>query len=203
MIKEEEQSKTEKLILEAAKRVFIRKGYDGARMQEIADEAGINKALLHYYFRNKDTLFDSIFLNAFASFIPNIGATIMSDKQFEEKLKTIIDTYIDMLIANPFLPSFVLQEINRNPNRIIDILHGWGINPKLFKDVFIRELGDKSKKIKPEHLIFNIISMCVFPFVAKPIISGFVFDNDEEKFTEFINERKQVIYETIVKSLEV
>jgi len=200
----EERSKTESIILNAAKKVFIRKGYDGSRMQEIADEAGINKALLHYYFRNKDTLFDAIFLEAFASFIPNIGITIMSNIPINEKLKTIIDTYIDMLTANPFLPPFILQEINRNPQRIVGELQGRGLNPELFKKVLYSEIGAKSgKSIKPEHLMINIVSMCIFPFAAKPILMGFVFNHDEEKFNNFINERKQVIYEVIVKSLEI
>jgi TetR/AcrR family transcriptional regulator len=200
----EEHNKTESLILDAAKKVFIRKGYDGSRMQEIADEAGINKALLHYYFRSKDNLFDAIFLAAFAEFIPNIGLTIMSDKPIKDKLKTIIGNYIDMLTANPFIPHFILQEINRNPQRIVSMMHSRGLNPEIFKKVLYSEVGLKTwEMMNPEHLMINIVSMCVFPFAAKPILMGFVFNNDEERFQNFINERKQVIYDVIVKSLEI
>jgi TetR/AcrR family transcriptional regulator len=200
----EELNKTESLILEAAKKVFIRKGYDGSRMQEIADEAGINKALLHYYFRNKDNLFDAIFLKAFSDFIPNIGITIMSFKPIKEKLEIIIGSYIDMLQANPFLPHFILQEINRNPKRIVDIMHGKGLNPELMRDMLQNEIcKETGQTIQIEHLMINIVSMCIFPFAGKPILMGFVFNNDEEKFQHFINERKQVIYEVIVKSLEI
>lgn len=200
----EEHNKTESLILEAAKKVFIRKGYDGSRMQEIADEAGINKALLHYYFRNKDNLFDAIFLRAFSDFIPNIGITIMSFKPIKEKLKIIIGSYIDMLQSNPFLPHFILQEINRNPKRIVDIMHGKGLNPDIMRDMLQNEIArETGHPIKIEHLMINIVSLCIFPFAGKPIIMGFVFNNDEEKFQNFINERKQVIYEIIVKSLEI
>jgi len=200
----EEHSKTESLILDAAKKVFIRKGYDGSRMQEIADEAGINKALLHYYFRNKDTLFDAIFLAAFAEFIPNIGNTIMSDKPIKEKLKTIINTYIDMLSTNPFIPPFILQEINRNPDRIVGIMHKIGLNPEIMRNILHNELvKGMDYPVKIEHLMVNIVSMCIFPFAAKPILLGFIFNNSEEKFQYFINERKQVIYELIVKSLEI
>jgi len=200
----DEHNKTENLILDAARKVFIKKGYDGSRMQEIADEAGINKALLHYYFRNKDNLFDGIFLKAFSDFIPNIGNTIMSDKSIIEKLKTIIGSYIDMLQANPFLPHFILQEINRNPKRIVDIMHGKGLNPEIMRDMLQNEIfKETGRSIKIEHLMINIVSMCIFPFAAKPILMGFVFNNDEEKFQNFINERKQLIYEVIVKSLEI
>lgn len=200
----EEHIKTEDLILEAAKKVFIRKGYDGARMQEIADEAGINKALLHYYFRNKDKLFDAIFLDAFAAFIPNISQTLMSDLPIKEKLLLIIENYIEMLSANPHIPPFILQEINRNPAKIAGIMKGNGINPEAIKKVLQKETGDKiQKNLLIEHLMVNLVSMCVFPFVAKPLLLGFIFDNDEARFREFITERKKIIYEIITQSLEI
>ena len=82
----EQELSTEKTILEAAKKVFLDKGFDGARMQEIADEAGINKALLHYYFRSKDKLFDAIFEEAFKQFLPNISDIMVSDISIEEKV---------------------------------------------------------------------------------------------------------------------
>lgn len=200
----EEHIKTEELILEAAKKVFIRKGYDGARMQEIADEAGINKALLHYYFRNKDKLFDAIFLEAFAAFIPNISQTLISELPLKEKLMIIIENYIEMLSANPHIPPFILQEINRNPAKIAGIMKGNGINPEAIKKILQKETGDKiQKNLLIEHLMVNLVSMCVFPFVAKPLIMGFIFNNNEEKFREFITERKRIIYEIITQSLEI
>ena len=74
-----QEADTEQLILEAAKKVFFNKGFDGARMQEIADVAGINKALLHYYFRSKDKLFEAIFFDAFQQFIPRVVENMNAD----------------------------------------------------------------------------------------------------------------------------
>ncbi len=91
-------SATERQILEAAKKVFGRKGMDGARMQEIADEAGLNKALLHYYFRNKERLFQEVIREVFSSFFPRI-MTVMSleGMAFEEKIRTFVNEYLDLI----------------------------------------------------------------------------------------------------------
>ena len=100
---------TEEKILDAAQTVFTRKGMDGARMQEIANEAGINKALLHYYFRSKQKLFEAIFKQVFKQIFPDIKAFIHSEIPLEKKLGIFVEKYIDLLMKNPFLPSFSLQ----------------------------------------------------------------------------------------------
>src|ERR1035438_8897932 len=121
---------TEKKILDAAKIVFLEKGFDGARMQEIADKAKINKALVHYYFRSKDKLFDAIFQEAFQQFLPKVAEVMMTEKPLFEKIEFFIDTYITMLSKNPHLPGFVMHEINRNPGRIVNIIKSSGVRPE-------------------------------------------------------------------------
>ena len=96
---------TEEKILNAAQRVFVEKGMDGARMQEIANEAGINKALLHYYFRTKQKLFEAIFKKVFKSILPNIMEMVHSDLPIEKKLEIFIEKYIELLLKNPFVPT--------------------------------------------------------------------------------------------------
>ena len=106
---------TEERILEAAKKVFVQKGMAGARMQDIADEAGINKALLHYYFSNKEKLFEMIFLEAASKLFPRINAIFSSDQPLFEKIESFCEEYIAVVMENPYLPLFVLYEINQDP----------------------------------------------------------------------------------------
>jgi TetR/AcrR family transcriptional regulator len=194
---------TELKILEAAKQEFIEKGFDGARMQKIAERAGINKALLHYYFRNKENLFKGIFSEAFKEFIPKIMATFQSNLPFEEKLRGAINSYIDLFIKNPHLPVFVINEMHRNPSLIPEIILAEGAKP----EILLKTLSDELKKknvthITPVHLIVNILSMCIFPFAASPIITGVLFQNDKTAYQKFIQERKQVVFDFIMNSLK-
>jgi TetR/AcrR family transcriptional regulator len=200
----DEEKNTEKTILEAAKKIFLEKGFDGARMQEIADEAKINKSLVHYYFRTKEKLFDAIFLEAFQKFVPRALQTIASDQDLFEKITAIIDTYIDMLIQNPHIPSFILHEINRNPEKIIGFFKEAKINPELFIQTFMAEVKKGTiRPIHPIHLIINMLSMCIFPFAAKPILKGIMFKNDENAYLQFIEERKKEVTEFIIHSIKI
>src|ERR1700759_4757996 len=110
---------TEEKILSAAKKVFLTKGMDGARMQDIADEAGINKALLHYYFRSKDKLFEQIFLDVAGALLPRIFAILESDRGLFEKIESFCDEYISQLIETPYVPIFILNEIHRQPQTFL------------------------------------------------------------------------------------
>jgi TetR/AcrR family transcriptional regulator len=195
---------TEGKILTAAKNVFLRKGMDGARMQEIADEANINKAMLHYYFRTKEKLFFAIFAEAFQSFFPKIQETLLKDIPLTEKIKIFIDKYIDLLIENPYLPGFILGEINRNPQTIISVfLDNW-FSPTHLISQIKKEMEDKKiRTMDPRHLLINIVSMCIFPFIGKPFITAMLFENDDEKFKSFIQERKAEVSSFVLASLEI
>jgi TetR/AcrR family transcriptional regulator len=194
---------TELKILEAAKQEFIEKGFDGARMQKIAERADINKALLHYYFRSKENLFKGIFREAFGEFIPKIMATFQSDLTFEEKLKGAISGYIDLFIKNPHLPVFVINEMHRNPSLIPEIILNEGAKPEILLLAIEKELKKmKVKHITSVHLIVNILSMCIFPFAASPIITGVLFQNNKAAYHQFIQERKQIIFDFIMNSLK-
>lgn len=125
-----QKDNTEDKIIEAAKEVFIKKGMDGARMQEIADEAGINKALLHYYFRSKEKLFDAIFERVIRMAFPRISQIIFSDLHFRVKVEQAIDTYLDLLMKHPYLPAFILKEINRDASLFINLIKKFGFDPQ-------------------------------------------------------------------------
>ncbi len=120
---------TENQILIAAREVFIAKGIDGARMQEIADRAGINKALLHYYFRSKDKLFDAVFSEIAVNLFPAMKQVLEAELGIKEKVTFFVKIYLKTLNENPFIPAFVINTLNTNPDRFLKFIRISGINP--------------------------------------------------------------------------
>ncbi len=185
---------TEELILEAARKVFARKGLEGARMQEIAEEAGINKALLHYYYRNKEKLFDLVFQEVFSKLVGSIAYTLNEDIPLVSKLEIFIDRYMELLKNNPFFPGFIITEIHRDPERIVKIFHEKETPIYRFMELMHIEMEQGHiRKVDPRHLLVHIISLCVFPFVARPILQGMLFDGEPAAYELFINERAEVV----------
>lgn len=171
MVKVSKDISTEQKILDAAKQVFFDKGMDGARMQDIADKAGINKAMLHYYFRSKEKLFETIFAESFNDFFPRLSSILESDTNLAGKIEMICTEYIKQIQLVPYLPIFILHEVNRRPDTFLKKI--WGSYPPPVKLFFKAiETGIRQKEIKPVdplQLMMNIISLCIFPFAAKPI----------------------------------
>lgn len=190
---------TEKQILNAAKKVFERKGMYGSRMQEIADEAQINKALLHYYFRTKEKLFDAVFIGEFASFFPNLIMLFQSDGDIAQKLEAIVEHYVNLISSNPYLPIFIITEVNRDPGRMAQLMTSSGMNPKLIVERMntLRAEGHLPD-IDPRHIIMNLVSMSVFPYLSRPMMQPLLFNNDKSAFENFLKERKQIIINTIL-----
>lgn len=195
---------TEDKILLAAQKVFIEKGMDGARMQEIANEAGINKALLHYYFRTKQKLFEAIFKMVFSQIFPNLMELVNADLPIEEKLGKFIDQYISLLQKHAFLPTFVLKEMNRDPEFLAAIIKGSGINPPEVFAMLEREMDRGTiRRMNPRDILVNILSLSIFPFAARPLLSIVLFDNDKQAYTDFLDERKRTIKEFVLNSILV
>jgi AcrR family transcriptional regulator len=157
---------------------------------------------VHYYFRSKDKLFDAIFQEAFQQFFPKIVEIMMTEKPLFEKIEFFIDTYITMLSNNPHLPSFVMHEINRNPVRIVSIIKKSGVKPE-YLGIAIQKEVDAGVIIptNPVHLIINMIGLCLFPFMAKPIIQGFVFNGNSEAYQQFLSERKKEVTSFVINSI--
>lgn len=201
--KKDKDQNTEQKILNAAKAVFLERGLDGARMQDIADKAGINKALLHYYFRSKDKLFDVIFYEAAARFLPQLGQLFGSDLPLFEKIEKFVHTYIDLLQENPHLPLFVLNEMQKvNGKDFFEKLWN-GKKPAvhiLAKQIDEAVKAGTIKPIKPVHLLLNIVSMSIFPFVARPIVK-MVWNVNDPQFKTLMEERKKVVVQFILDSI--
>jgi AcrR family transcriptional regulator len=185
---------TEEKIIAAAKRVFIQKGIDGARMQEIADEAGINKSLLHYYFRSKDKLFDRVFSESFIPVIKTINQIFENFQDVDSLIEDFVTNYIRLLRQNPYIPHFIIHELNRNPDRVVERIQSSNFDRTRILEIISRDVNSENlKSFDPIHIVVNIIALCVFPFVARPIIQGYMFNDNEADFEEFINERAQHI----------
>jgi TetR/AcrR family transcriptional regulator len=198
-----EPGSTENTILEAAKKVFISHGFDGTSMQQIANEAGINKSLLHYYFRNKEKLFAAVFRYAFQNFIPQVQEIFISDVSIFVKLERIVSEYMDMLLKNEFIPAFILHEINRNPDGIFTIMQGTGLNPERLIDQFVVEIEKGHiRPMDPRDLIVNMVALCVFPVAAKQLMKRILFANDEVAYQRFLLERKKKVTEFIIQSIK-
>ncbi len=190
---------TEQNILESAIVVFQQRGFDGARMQEIADHAGINKALLHYYFRSKEKLFEAVFNNTIKQIGPALRRFISDDIPLEIKIWKFVDNYIEVIKKYPQMPLFILNEINTNPKRIIDQLNFGSYLDSHKLENQLQEEYDKGDIIMVDirHFIVNVIGMTIFPFAGKLIIQKNLGIKDES-WDQFIEERKKIIPETIM-----
>ena len=192
----------EESVLHAARKIFIKHGMSGARMQDIADEAGINKAMLHYYFRSKEKLFEKVFEEATHHFIPRITGIFESDNPLFKKIELFCDVYITQIKENPFIPLFIINELNKQPDEFIHRM--WGKRrPNMAKLAMQVEDAIKKniiKKIHPLHLIMNMMSLCIFPFLAKPMIQKLAAVNDKA-FDELMEQRKKEVSKFIIDSI--
>lgn len=201
-MEKEKTQDTEEQIMDAAKDIFQKKGMDGARMQEIADKAGINKSMLHYYYRSKQLLFEAVFNSAFSLVAPQINKILNDDSSIVEKVKGFTHNYISFMAKHPYLPNFIIQELNRNP-KFFEKLQQNAAFPsldKFEKQVAVEVEQGILKPIDGKQLFINIISLNIFPFVATPLIKGLLGIDDKE-FKALVEERKTLVSEFIIASI--
>lgn len=181
---------TEEKIKEAARKVFTRKGYAATRTRDIAEEAGINLALLNYYFRSKEKLFEIVMLEKFQKFFGIILNILISETtNLEEKIELIAQSYIDTLSSNPDLPIFVLSEIRNNPERFASNVH---LKKVLADSCFVKQLHATRPDLNPLQLIMSLLGLTIFPFLMKPILLASK-NADQKGFDALMNERKVLI----------
>jgi AcrR family transcriptional regulator len=195
----EKDTSTEEKIKEAARKIFMQKGFAATRTRDIADESGINLALLNYYFRSKEKLFHEVMSEKIQQFFGVLFPIINdSSTKLETKIDLIVGNYIDMLSANPDLPLFVLSEMRGGSAQINKTLP----IEKITKNVsLVQQLQEKRADINPVHFLMNILGMTVFPFVARPAfgVIGILNKND---FERIIEERRKLIPSWIKASLK-
>ena len=188
-------SSTEDKIKNAAKIVFHRKGFAAARTRDIAEEAGINLALLNYYFRSKEKLFVLVMIETLTEFFGSVSVIINNpETTFEEKIEQFAAGYIDLIFREPDIPLFIMSEIRNNPEQLLQKVD---IGKTVFNSVFIRQFTEavEQGKIKDQnflHFMMNFIGLIVFPFIAKPLLQA-ISGLNEEQFNALIEERKKLI----------
>ncbi len=194
---------TEEIIFEAATDEFLDKGMDGARMQNIADKAGINKALLHYYYRTKDKMFNAVFEKIAQKILSKFAPVFDEKLTLEEKIRFFYKEHISFLQKNPRLPAFLLNEINRNPARLrrvisnIDVNELWNKLEEQHKEELVRY---NITKEKIPQIMTTIASISVFPFAARGIFEE-LFKKIGISFEEYLEERKEFAADFVIKAL--
>ena len=186
----EKDISTEEKILISASKVFTEKGFSGTRTRDIAEEAGINLALLNYYFRSKEKLFEQVMKVKIVLLFGKILPIVTDEKtSLEEKIDLASEKYFEILSKNPNLPLFILSEIQKKPSNIMALIPV----DRLFKNsVLMKQIEEKKPGLNPIHFIVNFLSMTAFPFIVKPILKNFNLLNDEE-FQQFVEERKTLV----------
>jgi AcrR family transcriptional regulator len=189
------ESSTEEKIKEAARKLFTQKGFAATRTRDIADEAGINLALLNYYFRSKQKLFDIIMLENFRQFIQGISFNFLEQNTtFDQKIAKIVTMYIDFLSQNPDLPLFILNELRNDPDQLAANIDGemGGTRAELFGQLKAAAAAGQMGDLDPFHLMANLVGLTVFPFVGRPIMQKVAGVTDKQ-FNELMQQRKQLI----------
>lgn len=193
---------TETRILEAARTVFLRRGTEGARMRRIAEEAGVNQALLHYHFDDKATLAEAVFVREARDLLPPVLRVLGSERPIEEKVERVVELELDQLAANPFLPGYLLTELHGQPGRARILIEAvTGEPPEAFVPGILERLGrqldrgaerGRLRPVEPRQFVVDLLSLCIFPFAAAPMIRE-AFDLDDEAFAAFVAERKRTL----------
>jgi TetR/AcrR family transcriptional regulator len=195
---------TEEKIFESATEVFIEKGMDGARMQDIADHAGINKSLLHYYYRTKERLFNAVFEKIAGQMFKRFTPVFDANLSLDEKIRFFFREHITFMQKNPRLPAFFINELNRNPAKIkkliqrIDIKKMWTTLEAQHKEEL--EKYNVTKENIPQ-IMTSIAAMSVFPFVGRALISVFM-EKMGYDFDDYIEKRKEYAADFVIKALK-
>lgn len=198
-----ELSAQERIKLAAAK-VFTLKGLEGARMQDIADEANINKAMLHYYFKNKQQLFEMIFEEKVKKIFGALEVLVFSPESFESRIRHFVSQQISIISEFPVMPLFVMLETRKTPDLLSEKFKD--IPLQMFRDNFNRMIQDEISKghireITMEELLMNVMSLCIYPIIAEPMLK-FVMNMNDEKYIQLIEERKNTVTQLIINDLK-
>lgn len=199
---------TESRILQAAEREFFEKGYAGARTASIAEAAGVTHAMLHYYFRTKDKLFERI-VSEKISILGNIIISAIGDEDLtlEDRIRQGIERHFDFIAANRDLPKFIVNEVLTRP----DVVEMMKCNLQNIVNNLLNSLQHEidayaakglCRQVNARMLLIDIVSLNVFPFMAAPIVLGAIGDS-YNSYDEFLALRKTENVETILNKLKI
>jgi TetR/AcrR family transcriptional regulator len=201
---------TERRILDAAHAVFVRAGTAGARTLEIAKEAGVNPALLHYYFRTKERLAEAVFRRAAGQLLPAVVRILGSDAPLEDKVEQVVQVELQFLSKAPYLPAYILSELAHHPDRApqliaavtgeVPVAIGTHLRSVLATQIDARVRDRTMHPISPDQFAVNLLALCVFPFAARPLFMA-LFGIDEKGFEQFIDRRRRELAPFFLRAL--
>ncbi len=201
---------TEARILDAARRVFIRRGTSGARVQEIAAEAGVNQALIHYYFGSKEALAERVFVEAGSRVVQVLVTLPDPSLSLEQLVERFVHGYIDAVREAPFIPAYLLAEAHQHPERLEALMRQvMGTVPSVIADSMLQRIGrhvaervaaGTLRPMTPRQFLVNVMSLTIFPFVARPVL-GLALGMDDAAFGAFLDERRRELPGFIVNAL--
>lgn len=189
----------------AATKVFTLKGMEGARMQDIADEAMINKAMLHYYFKNKKQLFEMIFEEKLQKIFGALQSLVFSESNFEMRIREFVAQQISIVMEFPVMPIFVMLESRKNPDLLTEKFRNIPIKNirETFKKVIESEVQKGNiRNISLEELLMNIMSLCIYPIISEPVLK-FVLDLDDPNYLKMVESRKISVADLIINDLKI
>lgn len=193
-----EEAQTEKLIKQKARILFFQKGFLNATTQEIADEAGVNRALIHYYFRSREQMLEILLDETMLEKRDRVQGILTSTLPFKEKIAQYIDVIVDYGITYPYLDNFIISETARKPDKVKSFCSA---NKIRSSDLIREDLAQEVKKgklgdISAEHFMVNLSSLCNYPLLAKPVLQT-IHGLTDAAYKKFLLERKRIIFRTI------
>ncbi|MEJ2879735.1 TetR/AcrR family transcriptional regulator [Pedobacter sp. GR22-6] len=186
---------TEQLIKNTAKHMFFAEGKLHATTQEIADAAGVNRTLVNYYFRSRDALFDQVFHEAQRELMTLLDEVFDSKMPFKEKIRNLIDVFIEEAMKYPYREVFIITQMNRNDVMEFKRARIEKVN-RILQEIQTEMDNGSLKAMNPRHYIINLFSMMAYPLVTAPL-NSILFNMSNEEYQALMQERKQIIFETI------
>ena len=193
-----DEIQTENLIKQKAKILFFQKGFLNATTQEIADEAGVNRALIHYYFRSREQLLDLLLHETLKEKKEKVRKVLTSEIPFREKIANFIDTIVDYGLTYPYLDNFIISETARSPEKV-DVFCSMdrAKSSDLIREQLEEEINNgKIAPISAEHFMINLSALCNYPLLAKAVLQT-IHGMTDAAYRKFLLDRKQIIYRTI------
>jgi TetR/AcrR family transcriptional regulator len=193
-----DEIQTENLIKQKAKILFFQKGFLNATTQEIADEAGVNRALIHYYFRSREQLLDLLLHETLKEKKEKVRKVLISEIPFREKIANFIDTIVDYGLTYPYLDNFIISETARSPEKVEIFCSMDRVKSSdLIREQLEEEINNgKIAPISAEHFMINLSALCNYPLLAKAVLQT-IHGMTDAAYRKFLLDRKQIIYRTI------
>jgi AcrR family transcriptional regulator len=192
--KKKEDASAEERIKQAARKLFTEKGFEAVKTRDIAAEAGINLALLNYYFRSKQKLFDIIMIENFEQFIQQLIPVLGDERlSLDERLAQVVGRYIDMLEKHPDLPFFILSQMRRDSSKLLFVREKmWEVREKFISQLGLGMKDGKAAQLQVVQFMINFMGLIIFPSIARPMLMK-VNDLDDKAFNRLMEDRKEMI----------